>query len=94
MDLTAAQETLQFHTDAAYVWDACSSRHRDAVQGIRCVGDHEATAPAVDRPQRRAGSLHGANNIDTWLENLGRSLCGAQQATLSTSVLEREAPGK
>ena len=37
----------------------------------------------------RAGSLHGANTIDTWLENLGRSMSGARTGPTSTSVLER-----
>ena len=87
-------ESLQFHTDAAYVWHACA----DAVE----ILFRSSGASAIVKRQAlqlvarnvRAGSLHGANNLDTWLENLGRELCGAQKATLSTSVLERPALDK
>lgn len=87
-------EALQFHTDAAYVWHACAG----AIETLF----HSSGASAITKRQAlqliarnaRAGSLHGANNIDTWMENLGRDLCGAEKATLSTSVLERLAPGK
>lgn len=37
----------------------------------------------------RAGSLHAANNLDTWLENTGRELCGVDAGAASKSVLER-----
>jgi hypothetical protein len=37
----------------------------------------------------RAGSLHAAYNVDTWLENVGRALCGSGSLSISTSVLER-----
>jgi alkylation response protein AidB-like acyl-CoA dehydrogenase len=80
---------LQFHTDAAYVWDACSS----AVETLF----HASGASAIIKRQPlqliarncRAGSLHAAHNLDTWLENVGRALCGAESAPVSTSVLER-----
>lgn len=82
-------EALQFHTDAAYVWDACST----AVDALfRASG---ASAISKRQPLQliarncRAGSMHGAHNIDTWLENSGRALCGADAAAISTSVLEQ-----
>jgi 3-hydroxy-9,10-secoandrosta-1,3,5(10)-triene-9,17-dione monooxygenase len=83
------EETTQLHTDAAYVWDACSS----AVETLyRASG-----ASAITRRQPlqliarncRAGSLHSANNFDTWVENIGRTLCGVEAASMSMSVLER-----
>ncbi len=82
-------EVLQFHADAAYVWDACSS----AVETLF----HASGASAIIKRQPlqliarncRAGSLHAAHNLDTWLENVGRALCGADSAPVSTSVLER-----
>jgi 3-hydroxy-9,10-secoandrosta-1,3,5(10)-triene-9,17-dione monooxygenase len=82
-------EVLQFHTDAAYVWDACSS----AIETLF----HASGASAIIKQQPlqliarncRAGSLHAAHNLDTWLENTGRALCGADSAPVSTSVLER-----
>jgi 3-hydroxy-9,10-secoandrosta-1,3,5(10)-triene-9,17-dione monooxygenase len=87
-------EAVQFHTDAAYVWDACA-------EAVETLFRHSGASAILKRQalQRiarnvRAGSLHGAHNIDTWLENSGRGLCGAETATLSTSVLERNAPGK
>ena len=83
-------ETLQFHTDVAHIWDACSS----AVETLfRASG---ASAIMKRQPLQliarncRAGSLHAAYNIDTWLENLGRATCGADSASISTSVLERQ----
>jgi len=84
------REVLQYHTDVAYVWDACSS----AIETLfRASG-----ASAIMRRQPlqliarncRAGSLHAAYNIDTWWENIGRELCGAEPAAISTSVLERQ----
>jgi 3-hydroxy-9,10-secoandrosta-1,3,5(10)-triene-9,17-dione monooxygenase len=37
----------------------------------------------------RASSLHSANNFDTWVENIGRTLCGVEAEAISMSVLER-----
>ncbi|MFE6365793.1 acyl-CoA dehydrogenase family protein [Streptomyces sp. NPDC057806] len=83
------REVLQFHTDVAYVWDACSV----AIETLfRASG-----ASAITRRQPlqlitrncRAGSLHSAHNIDTWMENAGRALCGIEGSPTSTSVLER-----
>ncbi|OKK23466.1 hypothetical protein AMK09_09525 [Streptomyces sp. CB02488] len=86
------REVLQFHTDVAYVWDACSS----AVETLF----HSSGASAIAKRQPlqliarncRAGSLHAAHTIDTWLENLGRALCGVDSAPTFTSVLERRSP--
>jgi 3-hydroxy-9,10-secoandrosta-1,3,5(10)-triene-9,17-dione monooxygenase len=83
------REILQWHTDAAYVWDACA----DAIETLF----HASGASAIARRQPlqliarncRAGSMHAAHNVNTWLENLGRALCGTDSAPLSTSVLER-----
>jgi 3-hydroxy-9,10-secoandrosta-1,3,5(10)-triene-9,17-dione monooxygenase len=83
------REALQFHTDAAYVWDACSS----AVETLfRASG---ASAISKRQPLQliarncRAGSLHAAFNLDTWMENVGRALCGVKSGPVSMSVLER-----
>ena len=83
------EETAQLHTDAAYVWDACSS----AVEALyRASG---ASAIMKRQPLQliarncRAGSLHSANNFDTWVENIGRTLCGVEAESMSMSVLER-----
>ena len=83
------EEVLQLHTDAAHVWNECA----DAVELLlRASG---ASAISTRLPMQliarncRAGSLHGANAIDTWLENLGRVRSGAQTGPSSTSVLER-----
>lgn len=83
------REVLQFHTDVAYVWDTCSS----AVETLF----HASGASAITKRQPlqliarncRAGSLHAAHTIDTWLENIGRALCGVDSAITFTSVLER-----
>ena len=82
-------EVLQFHTDAAYVWDTCSS----AIETLF----HASGASAIIKRQPLqliarncgAGSLHAAHNIDTWAENVGRALCGADCGPVSASVLER-----
>ena len=83
------RETLQFHTDTAYVWDACAS----AVETLfRASG---ASAIVKRQPLQliarncRAGSLHAAHNPDTWEENLGRALCGVTSTPASVNVLER-----
>ncbi|MET9558456.1 acyl-CoA dehydrogenase family protein [Streptomyces sp. NPDC006645] len=88
VDLSEDQ-TVQMHTDVAYVWDACAS----AIETLfRACG---ASAMAKRQPLQliarncRAGSLHAAHNVDTWMENLGRSLCGVDLGPASTSVLER-----
>ena len=83
------QENLQFHTDAAYVWDACAT----AIETLF----HASGASAISKRMPlqliarncRAGSLHAANNLDTWVENLGRALTGVQAGPSSMSVLER-----
>jgi 3-hydroxy-9,10-secoandrosta-1,3,5(10)-triene-9,17-dione monooxygenase len=82
-------EALHFHTDVAHVWDACAT----AIETLF----HASGASAITKRQPlqliarncRAGSLHAAYNLDTWLENVGRAMCGAGSASISTSVLER-----
>ncbi|MFJ8864024.1 acyl-CoA dehydrogenase family protein [Streptomyces sp. NPDC102451] len=83
------REVVRFHTDVAYVWDACSA----AVETLfRASG---ASAIIKRQPLQRiarncrAGSLHAAHNIDTWMETMGRELCGVEAGPASTSVLER-----
>ncbi|MGX6607329.1 acyl-CoA dehydrogenase family protein [Micromonosporaceae bacterium Da 78-11] len=92
-DLSPA-ESLQFHTDAAYVWDACADAIETLFRASGASAIVKRQALQLIARNARAGSLHGANNLDTWLENLGRDLCGAGTATLSTSVLERPMPAK
>ena len=83
------QENLQFHTDAAYVWDACAT----AIETLF----HASGASAISKRMPlqliarncRAGSMHAANNLDTWVENLGRALTGVEAGPSSMSVLER-----
>jgi 3-hydroxy-9,10-secoandrosta-1,3,5(10)-triene-9,17-dione monooxygenase len=82
-------EIVQFHTDAAFVWNECAT----AIETLfRASG---ASAIAKRMPLQliarncRAGSLHAANNVDTWLENLGRSMVGVDAGPSSMSVLER-----
>lgn len=83
------RQALQFHTDAAYVWNACST----AVETLF----HASGASAISKRMPlqlvarncRAGSLHAANNLDTWMENLGRALAGVEAGPSSMSVLER-----
>lgn len=83
------RETLELHTDVAYVWDACAS----AVELLF----HASGASAIMKRQPlqlvarncRAGSLHAAHGIDTWMENLGRAICGVETDGESKNVLER-----
>jgi 3-hydroxy-9,10-secoandrosta-1,3,5(10)-triene-9,17-dione monooxygenase len=83
------REIIQFHTDAAYVWDACAS----AIETLfRASG---ASAISKRQPLQliarncRAGSLHAALTFDTWMENIGRAVCEVESAPVSMSVLER-----
>ena len=83
------QEILQFHTDAAYIWNECAT----AIETLF----HASGASAISKRMplqliarnARAGSLHAANNVDTWMENLGRSKVGVEAGPSSMSVLER-----
>jgi alkylation response protein AidB-like acyl-CoA dehydrogenase len=84
-------EIVQFHTDAAFVWNECAT----AIEALfRASG---ASAISKRMPLQliarncRAGSLHAANNVDTWMENLGRSMVGVDAGPSSMSVLERKA---
>jgi len=88
VDLTERQ-VVQLHADTAYVWDACSA----AIETLfRASG---ASAIIKRQPLQLiarnclAGSLHAAFNLDTWMENLGRAVCGVESAPVSMSVLER-----
>ncbi len=83
------RDTLQLHADVAYIWDASAT----AIESLfRASG-----ASAISRRQPlqliarncRAGSLHAAHGMDTWMENVGRALCGVESAPTSTGVLER-----
>ncbi len=82
-------EVLQYHTDVAYVWDACSSAIETLFRASGASAIMKRQPLQLIARNCRAGSLHAAYNIDTWLENVGRELCGAESAAISTSVLER-----
>ncbi len=88
-DLTES-ETLQFHTDVAHVWDSCASAIETLFQASGASAISKRQPLQLIARNCRAGSLHAAYNIDTWLENIGRALCGAESASISTSVLERQ----
>jgi 3-hydroxy-9,10-secoandrosta-1,3,5(10)-triene-9,17-dione monooxygenase len=83
------REVLQYHTDVAYVWDACSSAIETLFRASGASAIMKRQPLQLIARNCRAGSLHAAYNIDTWLENAGRELCGAESAAISTSVLER-----
>lgn len=80
---------LQYHTDVAYVWDACSSAIETLFRASGASAIMKRQPLQLIARNCRAGSLHAAYNIDTWWENVGRELCGAESAVISTSVLER-----
>ncbi len=82
-------EVLQYHTDVAYVWDACSSAIETLFRASGASAIMKRQPLQLIARNCRAGSLHAAYNIDTWLENVGRELCGAESTAISTSVLER-----
>ena len=85
------REIVQFHADAAYVWSECAT----AIETLF----HASGASAISKRMPlqliarncRAGSLHAANNVDTRMENLGRSMVGVDAGPSSMSVLERKA---
>jgi 3-hydroxy-9,10-secoandrosta-1,3,5(10)-triene-9,17-dione monooxygenase len=83
-------EVLQYHTDVAYVWDACSSAIETLFRASGASAIMKRQPLQLIARNCRAGSLHAAYNIDTWWENIGRELCGAESAVISTSVLERQ----
>ena len=89
VDPTEAQ-ILQFHTDAAYIWDACASAIETLFRASGASAISKRMPLQLIARNARAGSLHAANNPDTWMENLGRSLAGVEAGASSMSVLERK----
>ncbi|MBJ7593652.1 MAG: acyl-CoA dehydrogenase family protein [Candidatus Dormibacteraeota bacterium] len=85
----AEREAVQLHTDAAYVWDACSSAIETLFHASGASAILKRWPLQLIARNCRAGSLHAAHNIDTWLENVGRALCEVESAPMSVSVLER-----
>ncbi|WP_375400864.1 acyl-CoA dehydrogenase family protein [uncultured Amnibacterium sp.] len=85
----SAREIVQFHTDAAYVWDACASAIETLFRASGASAISKRMPLQLIARNCRAGSLHAANNVDTWLENLGRDLAGVVAGPSSMSVLER-----
>lgn len=83
------QENLQFHTDAAYVWDACATAIETLFRASGASAISKRMPLQLIARNCRAGSLHAANNLDTWVENLGRALTGIEAGPSSMSVLER-----
>lgn len=86
----SAEEILQFHTDAAWVWDACATAIETLFRASGASAISKRMPLQLIARNARAGSLHAANNIDTWMENLGRSLAGVDAGASSMSVLERK----
>lgn len=85
----SARELVQWHTDAAYVWDACAAAVETLLRASGASAIIKRQPLQLIARNCRAGSLHAAHNIDTWTENLGRMLCGVESAPMSMSVLER-----
>ena len=83
------QENLQFHTDAAYVWDACATAIETLFRASGASAISKRMPLQLIARNCRAGSLHAVNNLDTWVENLGRALTGVEAGPSSMSVLER-----
>lgn len=83
------QENLQFHTDAAYVWDTCATVIETLFRASGASAISKRMPLQLIARNCRAGSLHAANNLDTWVENLGRALTGVEAGPSSMSVLER-----
>ncbi len=88
MDLSE-RDVVQFHTDVAYVWDACSSAVETLFRASGASAIIKRLPLQLIARNCRAGSLHAAYNIDTWMENVGRALCEVESAPMSVSVLER-----
>jgi 3-hydroxy-9,10-secoandrosta-1,3,5(10)-triene-9,17-dione monooxygenase len=84
-------EITRLHTDAAYIWDACSSAVETLFHASGASAIMKRLPLQLVARNCRAGSLHSAYTFDTWVENIGRSLCGVESAPMSTSVLERRA---
>lgn len=84
------REALELHTDVAYVWDACAAATETLFRASGASAIIKRQPLQLIARNCRAGSLHAANNLDTWLENLGRSLVGAEGGPSSMSVLERK----
>ncbi|WNV82970.1 acyl-CoA dehydrogenase family protein [Umezawaea sp. Da 62-37] len=82
-------EALRLHTDAAYIWDACSAAVETLFRASGASVIVKRNPLQLITRNCLAGSTHAANHLDTWLENIGRTLCGADAAPLFTSVLER-----
>jgi 3-hydroxy-9,10-secoandrosta-1,3,5(10)-triene-9,17-dione monooxygenase len=83
------REVLQFHADAAYIWDACAEAIETLFRSSGASAISKRMPLQLIARNARAGSLHAANNLDTWQENLGRALVGAEAGPASMSVLER-----
>jgi hypothetical protein len=83
------REVLQLHTDAAYVWEACSSAIDTLFHASGASAIMKRWPLQLIARNCRAGSLHAAHNVDTWMENLGRALCGVESRPASMNVLER-----
>lgn len=85
----SAPEILQFHTDAAWVWNECATAIETLFRASGASAISKRMPLQLIARNARAGSLHAANNVDTWMENLGRSLAGVEAGASSMSVLER-----
>jgi 3-hydroxy-9,10-secoandrosta-1,3,5(10)-triene-9,17-dione monooxygenase len=83
------RDVLQFHTDAAYIWAACAEAIETLFRSSGASAISKRLPLQLIARNARAGSLHAANNLDTWQENLGRALVGAEAGPSSMSVLER-----
>ena len=83
------QENLQFHTDAAYVWDTCATAIETLFRASGASAISKRMPLQLIARNCRAGSMHAVNNLDTWVENLGRALTGVEAGPSSMSVLER-----
>ena len=85
-----ADEIVQFHTDAAWIWNECATAIETLFRASGASAISKRMPLQLIARNCRAGSLHAANNVDTWMENLGRSMLGVDAGPSSMSVLERK----
>ncbi len=83
------REITQLHTDVAYIWDACAAAVETLFRASGASAILKRLPLQLIARNCRAGSLHAANNLETWLENMGRELLGVDAGPASKSVLER-----
>lgn len=82
-------DLVRFQADAAYIWDSCATAIETLFKASGASSIAKKQPLQLIARNCRAGSMHAGLNVQTFMENYGRLLCGVTSTVTAVNPLER-----